>query len=59
MNAVQLIFAVVNGLSLIAQQTDSMPPGKEYRRDFFNKAISKLAQFEMHTTQLNGETNHF
>lgn len=27
--------------------------GKGYRRDFFNKATSQLAQFEMHTTALN------
>jgi (S)-ureidoglycine aminohydrolase len=27
--------------------------GKGYRRDFFNRATSQLAQFEMHTTALN------
>ncbi len=59
MNPVLLILAVVNGFALIPQQTDSLAPGKGYRRDLFNRAISELAQFEMHTTALNGETNHF
>jgi len=30
--------------------------GKGYRRDFFNKATSQLAQFEMHTTALNKDS---
>ena len=30
--------------------------GKGYRRDFFNKATSQLAQFEMHTTALNADS---
>ena len=30
--------------------------GKGYRRDFFNKATSQLAQFEMHTTALNTDS---
>ena len=33
--------------------------GKGYRRDFFNRPTSHLAQFEMHTTALNaGEESH-
>ncbi len=33
--------------------------GKGYRRDFFNRATSQLAQFEMHTTALNADSiNH-
>ena len=33
--------------------------GKGYRRDFFNRPTSQLAQFEMHTTALNaGEESH-
>jgi hypothetical protein len=59
MNAVLLILAVVKGFALIPQQTNSLLPGKGYRGDLFNRAISELAQFEMHTTALNGETNHF
>ena len=32
---------------------------KGYRRDFFNRATSQVAQFEMHTTALNvGEISH-
>jgi (S)-ureidoglycine aminohydrolase len=31
--------------------------GKGYRRDFFNKATSQLAQFEMHTTALNADSS--
>jgi (S)-ureidoglycine aminohydrolase len=30
--------------------------GKGYRRDFFNRATSQLAQFEMHTTALNADS---
>ena len=30
--------------------------GKGYRRDFFNRATSQLAQFEMHTTALNEDS---
>jgi len=30
--------------------------GKGYRRDFFNRATSQLAQFEMHTTALNKDS---
>lgn len=30
--------------------------GKGYRRDFFNKPTSQLAQFEMHTTALNADS---
>jgi (S)-ureidoglycine aminohydrolase len=30
--------------------------GKGYRRDFFNRATSQLAQFEMHTTALNSDS---
>jgi (S)-ureidoglycine aminohydrolase len=30
--------------------------GKGYRRDFFNKATSQVAQFEMHTTALNADS---
>ena len=30
--------------------------GKGYRRNFFNKATSQLAQFEMHTTALNADS---
>ncbi len=33
--------------------------GKGYRRDFFNRPTSQLAQFEMHTTALNaGSVSH-
>lgn len=31
--------------------------GKGYRRDFFNRATSQLAQFEMHTTALNADSS--
>jgi len=30
--------------------------GKGFRRDFFNRATSQLAQFEMHTTALNADS---
>jgi len=30
--------------------------GKGYRRDYFNRATSQLAQFEMHTTALNADS---
>ncbi len=30
--------------------------GKGYRRDFFNRPTSQLAQFEMHTTALNADS---
>ena len=30
--------------------------GKGYRKDFFNRATSQLAQFEMHTTALNADS---
>lgn len=30
--------------------------GKGYRRDFFNRATSQLAQFEMHTTALSADS---
>jgi (S)-ureidoglycine aminohydrolase len=30
--------------------------GKGYRRDFFNRATSQLAQFEMHSTALNADS---
>ena len=30
--------------------------GKGYRRDFFNRATSQTAQFEMHTTALNADS---
>ena len=30
--------------------------GKGYRRDFFNRGTSQLAQFEMHTTALNADS---
>jgi (S)-ureidoglycine aminohydrolase len=30
--------------------------GKGYRRDFFNRATSQLAQFEMHTTALDADS---
>lgn len=30
--------------------------GKGYRRDFFNRATSQLAKFEMHTTALNADS---
>jgi (S)-ureidoglycine aminohydrolase len=31
--------------------------GKGYRRDFFNRPTSQLAQFEMHTTALNADSS--
>lgn len=48
-----------SGGSFIRDWNDLKPTntGKGYRRDFFNRATSQLAQFEMHTTALNADSS--
>lgn len=46
------------GGSFMLDWNDLQPKntGKGYRKDFFNRATSQLAQFEMHTTALNADS---